>query len=138
MLANLLLSANAFAGEGAKPSPTIDHRFDARESVAQREMGQEQGSEAVPQTVSAVPNEVARMTAAITVLDAVGAQRTSAKGLAVFTLVRGGSSEAEFESFVSSRRCLEDVMPAWIVFDHVAFHEGNVPAELQHALRQRV
>jgi hypothetical protein len=62
----------------------------------------------------------------------------SAKGLAVFTLVRGGPSEADYESFISSRRCLDDVMPAWVSYDSIAFHEGNVPHDLQLVLRQRV
>eukprot|EP00966_Prymnesium_polylepis_P143906 3322021-Prymnesium_polylepis.1 len=29
-------------------------------------------------------------------------------------------------------------MPDWVAFDDVAFHEGNVPAELQLELRQQV
>ena len=88
-------------------------------------------------TVLAQPDDIIRQPVAA-ILDAAGASPTSAKGLAVFTLVRGGFSEADYESFVSSRLCLDAVMPAWVLYDHVAFHEGNVPPHLQLTLRQRV
>jgi hypothetical protein len=55
-------------------------------------------------------------------------------GLAVFTLVRGGS----FDMFVNSRRCLQDAMPSSIRYDDVAFHEGTVPARHRHRLRQQL
>eukprot|EP00966_Prymnesium_polylepis_P242691 5612513-Prymnesium_polylepis.2 len=60
------------------------------------------------------------------------------KRLAVFTLVRGGSSEADYNSFVNSRRCLHETMPAWLVYDSIVFHEGNVPIEAQQMIRRSV
>ena len=64
-------------------------------------------------------------------------------GLAVFTLVRGGSSASSsaldaYETFVSSRRCLRDAMPPVLQYDNVAFHEGNVALGVQRALQHRV
>ena len=60
-------------------------------------------------------------------------------GLATFTLVRGGTSAAGYESFVNSRRCLrEGAIPSWLIYDDIAFHEGNVPRDMQSMLRQRV
>jgi|EP00966_Prymnesium_polylepis_P150565 hypothetical protein len=60
------------------------------------------------------------------------------RGLVVFTLVRGGPSEADFDSFVHSRRCLHEAMPAGSAYDDVAFHEGNVPLEVRLTLRERM
>eukprot|EP00966_Prymnesium_polylepis_P281002 6492451-Prymnesium_polylepis.1 len=59
-------------------------------------------------------------------------------GLVAFTLVRGGPTERDFLSFINSRRCLQDAMPSWLRYANVAFHEGNVPSQMQHALRLRV
>ena len=66
------------------------------------------------------------------------ASETHPAGLAVFTLIRGGPSKPEYESFINSRRCLRDAAPGWLQFDDIAFHEGNVPAELQIVLQQQV
>jgi hypothetical protein len=63
---------------------------------------------------------------------------TLSKQLVVFTLVRGGSSESDYESFVNSRRCLDQVMPHTVAYDHVAFHEGNVPLAVQRALNDNM
>jgi transglutaminase/protease-like cytokinesis protein 3 len=59
-------------------------------------------------------------------------------GLVTFTLVRGGSSVSDFDSFVNSRRCLRDIMPNWFPYDDIAFHEGNVPRDVQTTLRQQM
>eukprot|EP00966_Prymnesium_polylepis_P101963 2361323-Prymnesium_polylepis.1 len=66
------------------------------------------------------------------------ADEAAPRRLAVFTLVRGGPSTAHYASFVASRECLRDVMPHGVLYDNVAFHEGNVPAEMQPVLRQQV
>ena len=58
--------------------------------------------------------------------------------LAVFTLVRGGTLEEHYTSFVNSRACLREVLPPALVYDNVAFHEGNVPAAMQRALSPTV
>jgi hypothetical protein len=58
--------------------------------------------------------------------------------LAVFTLVRGGSSLEVFESFVNSRNCLRQVLPSAIKYDEIAFHEGNVPSAVQRSLQLQV
>ena len=63
---------------------------------------------------------------------------THPAGLAVFTLIRGGPFKAEYDSFINSRRCLREAAPGWLQFDDMAFHEGNVPAELQIVLQQQV
>eukprot|EP00966_Prymnesium_polylepis_P316954 7323401-Prymnesium_polylepis.1 len=34
------------------------------------------------------------------------------RGLVAFTLVRGGASDSDYVSFLSSRRCLRDSMPS--------------------------
>ena len=65
------------------------------------------------------------------------AQSASAvPSLVAFTLIRGGPDEAAYETFTHSRRCLEAAMPAEIAYDDVAFHEGNVPRDVQRSLRQ--
>ena len=56
--------------------------------------------------------------------------------LVAFTLIRGGPDEAAYETFTHSRHCLAAIMTAEIAYDDVAFHEGNVPRELQKTLRQ--
>eukprot|EP00966_Prymnesium_polylepis_P070579 1640129-Prymnesium_polylepis.3 len=67
------------------------------------------------------------------------AQRASTfPRLVAFTLIRGGPDEAAYETFTHSRRCLAAIMPAEIEYDDVAFHEGNVPREIQGSLRQRM
>ena len=66
------------------------------------------------------------------------ASETDPAGLAVFTLIRGGPSEPEYESFINTRRCLRETAPRWLQYDDIAFHEGNVPAELQVVLQQQV
>ena len=61
------------------------------------------------------------------------------RGLAVFTLIRGGPSEATYKMFVSSRQCLQNVMPPMIQFDNVVFtEEGTVPPDMQQMLLRRV
>eukprot|EP00966_Prymnesium_polylepis_P146005 3372609-Prymnesium_polylepis.1 len=57
--------------------------------------------------------------------------------LVAFTLLRGGPSASDYEMFANSRLCLADAIPS-IVYDDVAFHEGNVPPEMQRALRQKM
>ena len=54
---------------------------------------------------------------------------------AVFALVRGGPSLHSYETLVQSRRCLRDSLPAGFRYDNVVFHEGNVPLDVQTALR---
>ena len=76
--------------------------------------------------------------AAMTAVTAPTTQTQTANGLVVFTLVRGGSSKADFDTFVHSRRCLREAMPAWSTYDDVAFHEGNVPLEVQRTLRKQL
>jgi hypothetical protein len=73
-------------------------------------------------------------TTAATLLSCAAGQRS----LAVFTLVRGGPTEADYISFVNSRSCLNDAMPAGINYDDIAFYEGNVPLNVQRALSQQV
>jgi hypothetical protein len=60
------------------------------------------------------------------------------KKLAVFTLVRGGESESDYESFISSRHCLRDSLPASFSYDDVVFHEGNVAVDMQNHLRREL
>eukprot|EP00966_Prymnesium_polylepis_P296167 6841276-Prymnesium_polylepis.1 len=60
------------------------------------------------------------------------------RGLVAFTLIRGGPSLSDYEMLIHSRRCLQDAMPAALQYDDVAFHEGNVPAELQPVLRRQM
>jgi|EP00966_Prymnesium_polylepis_P187235 hypothetical protein len=59
-----------------------------------------------------------------------------APSLAVFTLIRGGSSRADYESFISSRQCLRTM--ALPLYDDLAFHEGNVPAQMMLELANDV
>eukprot|EP00966_Prymnesium_polylepis_P025059 577894-Prymnesium_polylepis.1 len=66
-----------------------------------------------------------------------GAQTSGSGMLAVFTLVRGGRSQSDFESFVNSRHCLQ-ILPSWIEYDDIAFHEGNVGFGMQQVLRQQL
>ena len=56
--------------------------------------------------------------------------------LVTFTLIKGGPEEGAYETFVHSRQCLESAIPADVEYTDVAFHEGNVPSRIQHALRQ--
>ena len=59
--------------------------------------------------------------------------------LAIFTLIRGGPSIHDYQMFLNSRACLQDVLlPANQSADFVAFHEGNVPADVQQALRHEM
>ena len=58
-------------------------------------------------------------------------------GLAVFTLVRGGAVD-DFDMFFNSRRCLRDVMPSLVLYDDIAFHEGNVPPKVQTAMQHQM
>jgi hypothetical protein len=78
--------------------------------------------------------------AAIAAAAAPAYETPKASSLAVFTLVRGSSSEGEagLDSFIHSRRCLREAMPAWSTYDDIAFHEGNVPLEVQRALRKKM
>jgi hypothetical protein len=57
--------------------------------------------------------------------------------IAVFTLIRGGASESDYEMFLNSRECVHDVM-AGVQYDNIAFHEGNVPAAIQTILGQKM
>jgi|EP00966_Prymnesium_polylepis_P332206 hypothetical protein len=59
-------------------------------------------------------------------------------GLAVFTLLRGGSLDSDYVSFVNSRDCLQRSMSRIVQYDDVAFHEGNVPSTVQSTLRQQM
>eukprot|EP00966_Prymnesium_polylepis_P294492 6800699-Prymnesium_polylepis.2 len=63
---------------------------------------------------------------------------TKGKGLAVFTLVRGGPTTTDYETFINSRRCLRESMPDVIEYDDVAFHEGNVPQNMQLMLQKQL
>eukprot|EP00966_Prymnesium_polylepis_P235725 5451588-Prymnesium_polylepis.1 len=60
------------------------------------------------------------------------------RGLAVFTLLRGGTSIGAYDSFIHSRRCLRAAMPRVLEFDDIAFHAGDVPVELQPTLREQM
>eukprot|EP00966_Prymnesium_polylepis_P236046 5459029-Prymnesium_polylepis.1 len=137
LVLHLLVRACASTGYGVKASTTVDRLIGVAElNTAKKQMHRERGASpegAGSREDPAYPDEAAPQAPAAVAFDAVGVPSASAKGLAVFTLVRGGFSEADYESFISSRRCLDDVMPAWFPYDHVAFHEGNVPAALQHA-----
>ena len=68
-------------------------------------------------------------------MSAASASENQPKGLAVFTLIRGGVSAIDYESFINSRRCLREALPAWFSYDDVAFHEGNVAYDIQIHLR---
>eukprot|EP00966_Prymnesium_polylepis_P274248 6335625-Prymnesium_polylepis.1 len=57
--------------------------------------------------------------------------------IAVFTLIRGGASESDYEMFRNSRECVHDVM-AGVQYDNIAFHEGNVPAVIHTKLGQKM
>eukprot|EP00966_Prymnesium_polylepis_P294339 6797370-Prymnesium_polylepis.1 len=57
---------------------------------------------------------------------------------AVFALVRGGSTAADYDSFINSRRCLRDSMPPAISYDDIVFHEGNIHPELQLNLQRKL
>ena len=124
----LQLHAGASASDGFKSSTTADHLFHVRvPNTAQKQMQRGRGAseEVVPSHQKpAYLDEDSPQAPAAVAFDAIGAAPTLAKQLAVFTLVRGGSSEADYESFVSSRRCLNNVMPAWVSYEHVAFREG--------------
>ena len=60
-----------------------------------------------------------------------------AESIAVFALVRGGSSEGDYEMFFNSRECLREAMTG-VQYDNIAFHEGNVPAAIQTILGRRM
>ncbi|KAL1512046.1 hypothetical protein AB1Y20_005320 [Prymnesium parvum] len=57
--------------------------------------------------------------------------------LAVFTLVRGGATERDLQTFVNSRLCLRDAMPAGVAYDNIAFLEHALPPRVQAALRRQ-
>lgn len=57
--------------------------------------------------------------------------------LVVFTLVRGDQTEDNYISFINSRRCIRDAVGGAVVYDDVAFHEGNVAPEMQRRLQRR-
>jgi hypothetical protein len=63
--------------------------------------------------------------------------RDPVDSIAVFTLIRGGASESDYEMFLNSRECVHDVM-AGVQYDNIAFHEGNVPAAIQTILGQKM
>ena len=69
---------------------------------------------------------------------AVAAAQNQPAGLAVFTLVRGGTSDTMFETFINSRHCLHEAMPSWLAYDNVVFHEGNVATDMQLMLQLKV
>eukprot|EP00966_Prymnesium_polylepis_P155910 3602506-Prymnesium_polylepis.1 len=48
--------------------------------------------------------------------------------IATFALVRGGQREDAFDSFVSSRSCLLQVMPSGLSHDDILFHETSTVA----------
>jgi hypothetical protein len=52
-----------------------------------------------------------------------------------FSLLRGGSHREAYTSFVNSRECLHQVIPASLTHDDVAFHDGNVPIAIQRDLQ---
>ena len=61
-----------------------------------------------------------------------------AQGVVVFTLIRGGPAEDAYDMFVNSRRCLRSAIMSAVQYDDLAFHEGNVPHEMQLMLGQNV
>jgi hypothetical protein len=63
--------------------------------------------------------------------------RDPVDSIAVFTLIRGGASESDYEMFLNSRECVHDVM-AGVEYDNIAFHEGNVPVAIQTILGQKM
>eukprot|EP00966_Prymnesium_polylepis_P274247 6335624-Prymnesium_polylepis.1 len=63
--------------------------------------------------------------------------REAVDRIAVFTLIRGGASESDYEMFRKSRECVHDGM-AGVQYDNIAFHEGNVPAAIQTILGQKM
>ena len=83
----------------------------------------------IPPTPAAVDGAAAVKTTAVS---------TKGKGLAVFTLVRGGASAADYEMFINSRQCLLESMPTVIQYDDVAFHEGTGPQTMQLMLQKRL
>lgn len=58
------------------------------------------------------------------------------RGLVTFALVRGGSDYNSYKTFMNSRACLREAVPPAIDYDDVAFHEGNIPADVQLKLKQ--
>jgi hypothetical protein len=58
--------------------------------------------------------------------------------LAAFTLVRGGPSKGSYDMFVSSRNCLHTAISSAIIYDDIAFHEGNVPNAIQRMLQHKM
>ena len=57
---------------------------------------------------------------------------------AVFTLVRGGPTDANYTTFVNSRLCLRNAINDEVAFDDVVFHEGNVPMNMQLSLKRQM
>eukprot|EP00966_Prymnesium_polylepis_P025830 595410-Prymnesium_polylepis.1 len=58
--------------------------------------------------------------------------------LVTYALIRGGADPAAFKSFIHSRHCLAQAMPAKVTYDDIAFHESGVQREIQLALRRRM
>ena len=55
-------------------------------------------------------------------------------GLAIFTLIRGGHDRLAYATFEASRECLESSMPYSLTWSDIAFHEGNVPLNIEREL----
>eukprot|EP00966_Prymnesium_polylepis_P229621 5313086-Prymnesium_polylepis.1 len=68
---------------------------------------------------------------------AVVAAEIQRPDFAVFTLVRGGPLETDYDSFVNSRHCLREALPVAIEHDDIAFHDGNVQPEMQLRMEQK-
>ena len=58
--------------------------------------------------------------------------------MVAFTLLRGGPAIDAYEMYTSSRRCLRDALHPLVQYDDVAFHEGNVPQDIQRSLRHQL
>ena len=52
----------------------------------------------------------------------------------VFALVRGGLPYDAFTAFDQSRQCLREAMPPGIPYEVIAFHDGDVPRDVQQRL----
>ena len=52
----------------------------------------------------------------------------------VFTMIMGGPAREDYDIFMESIRCIRRAAAPGAHVDFIGFHEGNVPARLQHEL----
>jgi hypothetical protein len=57
--------------------------------------------------------------------------------LVVFSLLRGGNTRGAYTAYVDSRECLAAALH-FTKYDDVAFHEGNIAAEMRRWLLEKM